>query len=93
MDIGASCLCISVRLLHSPYTLHCVNNVQVARSHVQSDGLLGDYCDGSLFKEHPLFSTSESSNELLALQFILYYDEVEVTNPLSSSRGKHKLGN
>ena len=60
---------------------------------MRSDGLLGDYCDGSVFKEHPLFSISDFSNKLITLQFILYYDDVEVTDPLSSSRGKHKLGN
>lgn len=60
---------------------------------MRSDGLLGDCCDGSLFKEHPLFSISDYSDILQALQFILYYDDVEVTDPLSSSRGKHKLGN
>ena len=59
---------------------------------MRSDGLLGDYCDGSLFKEHQLFSMSDPSNKLLTLQFILYYDDVEVTDPLSSGKGKHKLG-
>lgn len=28
----------------------------------------------------------------MVLQLVLYYDEVEVTNSLGSSRGKHKLG-
>lgn len=46
-----------------------------------------DYCDGSQFKQHPLFS-----NEPHSLQIMLYYDEVEVCNPLGSSAKIHKLG-
>ena len=48
--------------------------------------LLGDYCDGSLFQKHPLFSV-----EPCALQ-IMYFDELEVCNPLGSSAKVHKLG-
>ena len=32
------------------------------------------------------------SNHPTALQFILYYDDIEVCNPLGSSAGIHKLG-
>lgn len=59
------------------------------QSHKRTDGLLGDFCDASLYKDHALFSGSGGS---VLLQFIIYYDDVEVTNPLGSSRGKHKLG-
>ena len=59
---------------------------------MQSDGLLGDCCDGTLFKEHQLFLISDPSNKLLTLQFIFYYDDIEVADPLSSSKEKHKLG-
>ena len=48
---------------------------------------LEDYCDGESFKVHPLFSRHKES-----LQILFYYDEVEICNPLGSSRGKHKLG-
>ena len=48
---------------------------------------MGDYCDGLLFKSHPLFSAHRNS-----LQLIIYYDEVEVCNPLGSRSGVHKLG-
>ena len=41
--------------------------------HKRNDGLLEDYCDGSAFKEHPLFSVDPT-----ALQIMLYYDDVEV---------------
>lgn len=46
-----------------------------------------DICDGKRFKEHELFSVDKT-----ALQVMLYYDEVEVCNPIGSNRKKHKLG-
>ena len=49
--------------------------------------ILGDFCDGSLYKMHPLFSAQP-----FALQIILYFDELEVCNPLGSSAKVHKLG-
>ena len=50
--------------------------------------MLGDYCDGKLFAENELFKEDPS-----ALQIQLYYDELEVCNPLGSKAKKHKLGN
>ena len=47
------------------------------KSHERSDGLLSDICDGEWFKKHPLFSLSND-----ALQILLYYDDLEVCNPL-----------
>ena len=46
-----------------------------------------DYCDGEIYKNHPLFSTHQD-----ALQLIIYFDEIETANPLGSYRGYHKLG-
>lgn len=57
------------------------------RGHQRSDGLLSDYCDGSVYKSHPLFSQNHQG-----LQIIAYYDDVEVCNPLGSKAKKHKLG-
>uniref|UniRef100_A0A1X7UZQ4 Uncharacterized protein n=1 Tax=Amphimedon queenslandica TaxID=400682 RepID=A0A1X7UZQ4_AMPQE len=55
----------------------------VLRSHERNDGLLSDFCDGDLFACHPLFSLHSS-----ALQIILYYDDMEICNPLGiSDRG------
>lgn len=51
------------------------------------DGFLHDYHDGQIYKEHPLFASDSK-----ALQLIIYFDEVEVANPLGSHRGVHKLG-
>lgn len=56
--------------------------------HTRSDGLLGDYCDGSFLKNHLYFQTNPN-----ALQLLLYFDEIEVCDPLASHRGQHKLGN
>ena len=57
-------------------------------SHAQSsEDILGDFCDGTLFKTHPLFSTDP-----YALQIVAYYDEVETVNPIGSYVKKHKLG-
>lgn len=53
----------------------------------KDDGLVEDVCDGHLFKTHPLFSKDPT-----ALQLLLYYDELEIANPLGSKAGKHKLG-
>ena len=57
------------------------------RGHSQTDQLLGDFCDGSDFKNHPLFSQDKK-----CLQLMLYYDDVEVCNPLGSKVKLHKLG-
>lgn len=54
-------------------------------SHSLSDGMLGDYCDGELYSNHPLFQ-----NDPCALQIQLYFDELELCNPLGSKT--HKLG-
>lgn len=61
--------------------------IKILRGHRLHDGLLGDYCDGSTFSNHPLFGTDPT-----ALQIFLYYDDVEVCNPLGSRAKKHKLG-
>ena len=52
-----------------------------------SGSLQEDFCDGTLFRDHPLFSSDP-----LALQILAYFDELEVCNPLGSHIKKHKLG-
>lgn len=64
-----------------------IQSWQVLRGHQRQDSLLGDYCDGAYYKSHPLFSKDSS-----ALQVFIYYDDVEVCNPLGSRAKKHKLG-
>lgn len=47
-----------------------------------------DFCDGKSFSTHPLFSIKAN-----ALQVLLYFDELEICDPLGSKTKKHKLGN
>ena len=60
---------------------------KVLNSHKALDGMLADFCDGEQFKSSPLFK-----DDPCALQIQLYYDELEVCNPLGSKAKKHKLG-
>lgn len=46
-----------------------------------------DYCDGLQFKNHLLYS-----HEPQSLQIMLYYDEVELCNPLGAAKKIHKVG-
>ena len=64
---------------------HVLHKIQ--RGHKRSDSLLGDYCDGDACSSHPLFS-----NDSEALQILLFYDDLEVANPLGSYTKKHKIG-
>ena len=52
----------------------------------RNDGYLRDYCDGSYFREHPLFSVCPD-----AVRVHLYIDEFEIANPIGANRGKHKM--
>lgn len=65
---------------------------QSSKLHIRNDDLLGDFCDGSLYKNHSLFSSAADGDGTLYLQIVMYYDDIEVNNPLGSRRGKHKLG-
>ena len=46
-----------------------------------------DFCDASMFCSHPVFST-----DVNALQIQLYYDEIDVCNPIGSKSVIHKVG-
>ena len=46
-----------------------------------------DYSDGAYFKIHPLYKDHPGT-----LQIQLYYDELEICNPIGSKALKHKLG-
>ena len=54
------------------------------RQRAREDDLIADFCDGSLFKSHPLFQTDPH-----ALQLVAYFDEAEICNPLGS---QNKMG-
>lgn len=49
--------------------------------------VLADFCDGTYYKNHGLFSVHRN-----ALQIMMYYDDVEVCNPLGSHTKVHKPG-
>ena len=46
-----------------------------------------DFCDGQFVKNHKEFTSHQN-----AFQFIIYYDDIEVANPLGAKAGKHNLG-
>ena len=88
------CMCIIMFECSCMYTCTCVsqlhscgNIMQVLRGHRRADSLMEDYCDGSRMHEHPLFS-----NDQISLQIQLYYDDLEVCNPIGSRTKIHKLG-
>ena len=63
-----------------------MDQVEQCQHRVQTDGNMEDICDGNHFREHPLFSTDPST-----LQLIIFYDELELCNPLGTHVKKHKL--
>ena len=69
------------KLIARPDVLHCIQHPIVS-----DDNVYRDYHDGSFVKNHPILSDPR------ALAIVLYYDELEVANPLGSFAKKHKLG-
>ena len=66
----------------------CVlDEIESLPQHMHNNELLEDFCNGTLFKMHPLFSGDPH-----VLQIIAYFDELEVCSPLGSHVKKHKLG-
>ena len=83
MEVCETCTILVIVLF-----VMCNVLLQVNHSHENvSLGLLCDYCDSQHFRKHPLFSSDNSS-----LQLIFYYDELEICNPFRSRRTKHKIG-
>ncbi len=58
---------------------------EIENCHISQDTSLSDFCDGKFIKNHPLCNNNKS------LMLVVYFDELEVANPLGSRRGKHKL--
>ena len=70
-----------------------------SRTSQDDAGVIGDICDGLLFREHPKLGSSSGSimcevlgGKRLKLAFMMYYDEVETCNTLGFARGVHKIG-
>ena len=55
--------------------------------HQRDDNIVEDFCDTLHAKSHPLFGQDKT-----ALQLLLFYDDLEICNPIGSSRKKHKIG-
>ena len=60
---------------------------QIEHDNSMTNGKIRDFCDGSLYKNHPLFSSNSC-----ALQIMTYFDEFDVCDPLGSKSSKHKIG-
>ena len=60
---------------------------QIEYDHSMTNGKLRDFCDGSFYKNHLLFSSNSS-----ALQIMMYFDEFDVCDPLGSKSSKYKIG-
>ena len=60
---------------------------EITRDHCSTDEAMRDFCDAQLWKTHTVFQKHPK-----ALQFVVYYDEIEVANPLGAKAGIHKLG-
>ena len=59
---------------------------QVQNPHFSSNEVTHDICDGEFFQQHPIFKKYPD-----ALQFIIYYGDLEVCNSLGVSARVHKL--
>ena len=66
-----------------------LNNSEVKfyldNDHFSPDDIKEDICDGEIFSNHPLYQAYPK-----ALQILLYYDDLEMTNGLGSHVTKHK---
>lgn len=60
---------------------------KVEQGHKSDTCIMEDYCDGEAFASHPIFSVHND-----ALQIFLYFDELEVANPIGTKSKTHKLG-
>uniref|UniRef100_A0A1X7SZ48 Uncharacterized protein n=1 Tax=Amphimedon queenslandica TaxID=400682 RepID=A0A1X7SZ48_AMPQE len=57
-----------------------LNNESIGKEILEEhpdDEKMHDFCDGSVFETHSLFSVDKKE-----LQIVAYYDELEITNPL-----------
>lgn len=61
--------------------------IRRCKNRARDDNYLEDFCDGSVYRNHDIFSSSP-----LALQIIGYYDELEISNPLGAYVKRNKVG-
>ena len=79
---------LSTYVYEKQFSYYFIIHFKVMHGHQRKDQIVEDFCDSVQAKTHPLFS-----NDKTALQLLLFYDELEVCNPIGSSRKKHKIGN
>lgn len=48
-----------------------MNNLQIQIGHQSTNGQIKDFCDGQLFKSHPLFSTDPTALQLMLYNLVL----------------------
>lgn len=70
-------------LLQSEEMLECIMQPPSSSPH-----MLSDVFDGDFFRQHQELSTDSSHDTIFLL---VYTDELEITNPLGSAAGKHKV--
>ena len=64
--------------------LGCSKMLEIVLAGSKKSADLEDFCDGTFFQNHELFSNDDS-----ALLLLLYYDDVNFINPLTNKN--HKL--
>lgn len=61
---------------------------KIKETQQRTDGIIEEFYDGAVCKNHPLFSATDK----LSLKLELYYDDMETTNPIGSKPVIHKIG-
>jgi len=59
---------------------------QILNPEACADGHLQSFRDGTLYKNHPIFSQTDCG-----IQIVVYSDEFEIVNPLGPHKKKHKI--
>lgn len=63
-------------------------NIALNHRNQEFDGhFLHNLTDGSVYREHPIFSQEDQ-----VLKILLYFDDIEICNPLGKKSAVHKLG-
>ena len=60
---------------------------KVFSPHMSGNNRMKDFCDAAAYRSHPVFSVDPC-----ALQIQVYYDDIDVCNPIGSKSVIHKLG-
>lgn len=55
--------------------------------HKRNDNVVADFCDSKHASSHSLWGSNPHT-----LKFFIYFDELELCNPLGANRKTHKLG-